>query len=456
MLGFVTNRSWQSETYHLARNALPIAFFYIVEMAMGFIDTAVAGRLSTVDLGAVGLASGLMFAFLYAAFGMTSTTAIFSADGQGPTQADRVTSSYVAGLIVTGALSPLIILAALSVPLFLRFTGQDEAVVASASLYIQGVVASVPLALIFNVYRALLSALGSGVIIVWASVIGIIANLVASPVLAFGVGFVPALGVFGIGLGTTIAHAAMVLFTLVATWKRHRISPLAIQRIHFDASLIREFIAIGWPGIVLGFLESGFFAAMQVIAGMYGVASLSATTIGVQLADIISVLGLSIGEATMISVVVITSKTYNPRAVNNIVITGALIAVLLMIAAGLGVTFNPRMVEVVFLGESESGDIVFQNQLQIVLAILPLALAADATQLVLVRALKALRDTRGPMFIAALGYWVVGIGGGYLLANVGQLGLAGVWAGFAIGLTCVSTVLALRLIVRAKFLPHSK
>ncbi|WCJ66291.1 MATE family efflux transporter [Agrobacterium tumefaciens] len=448
MSDFAANSSWRSTTCQLARNSVPIALFYVVEMAMGFIDTAVAGRLGTVELGAVGLATGLMFAFLYAAFGMTSTTAIFVADGHGQARADSVKSSFVAGLLVAALLSPLIIVIAISIPEFMRLTGQDGAVVTSASLYLHGAAASVPLALVFNVYRSLLSAVGSGAVVVWASVIGIVVNLVASPVLAFGTGWSPALGVFGIGLGTTIAHATMVLVVVAATWKLHRIAPLGSWRTQLNTSLIYEFLAIGWPGLVLGLFESGFFAAMQVVAGMYGVASLSATTVGIQLADIISVIGLSIGEATMISVAASNSRTPDTRAANSIIVTGSAIAALLMIAACLGVTFNPGIAEIVFLGESENSSVAFREHLLIVLAILPLALAADAVQLVLVRGLKALRDTRGPMVVAAVGYWIVGIGGGYLLATVGQLGMEGIWIGFAAGLTFVSVVLTFRLFLR--------
>ncbi len=417
-------------------------------MAMGFIDTAVAGRLGTVELGAVGLATGLMFAFLYAAFAMISTTAIFVADGHEQARTDSVKSSFVTGLLVAALLSPLIIVIAISIPEFMRLTGQDGAVVTSASLFLQGAVASVPLALVFNVYRALLSAVGSGAVVVWASAIRIVVNLVASPVLAFGTGWSPALCVFGIGLGTTIAHATMVLVAVAATWKRHRIAPLRIWRTHLNTSLIHEFLAMGWPGLVLGLFESGFFAAMQVVAGMYGVASLSATTVSIQLADIISVIGLSIGEATMISVAANKSRTSDTRVANSIIVTGSAIAALLMISAGFGVAFNPRIAEVVFLGESESSSVVFREQLLIVLAILPLALAANAVQLALVRGLKALRDTRGPMVVAAVGYWIVGIGGGYLLATVGQLGMEGIWIGFAAGLTFVSVVLTFRLFLR--------
>jgi len=448
MSDFLATDSWRKTTCQLARNSIPLALFYVVEMAMGFIDTAVAGRLGTVELGAVGLATGLILACLYASFAMTSTTAIFVAGGHKEAQADVVKSSFVAGLFIAAFLSPLIIVIAIFVPEFMRLTGQNGAVVTSASLYIQGAIVSVPLALVFNVYRALLSAVGSGAVVVWASVIGIIVNLVASPVLALGTEWSAGLGVLGIGLGTTIAHAIMVLVAVGVTWKRHRIAPSRIWRTHLNTALIREFLAIGWPGLVLGLFESGFFAAMQVLAGMYGIASLAATTVGIQLADIISVIGLSAGEATMISVAASKSSASDMRATNSIILTGSTIAAFLMITAGVGVLLNPWIVEAVFLGESESSDFIIRDQLLIVLAILPFALAADAVQLVLVRGLKALRDTRGPMLVAAAGYWIIGIGGGYLLATAGQLGIEGIWIGFAAGLTFVSVLLTFRLFSR--------
>ncbi|WP_235088569.1 MATE family efflux transporter [Chromobacterium sp. Beijing] len=82
---------------------------------------------------------------------------------------------------------------------------------------------------------------------------------------------------------------------------------------------------------------------------------------------------------------------------------------------------------------------------QILLGILAWFLLADAAQIILSRSLKGLRDTLAPMWIASIGYWLIGIGGGWMLATQGGLGGVGLWYGLAAGLSLAALALACRL-----------
>jgi len=53
----------------------------------------------------------------------------------------------------------------------------------------------------------------------------------------------------------------------------------------------------------------------------------------------------------------------------------------------------------------------------------------DGLQAIAARALRGLRDSVVPLWIAGFGYWVLGIGGGSLLAFKFALGGAGLWWG---------------------------
>lgn len=58
----------------------------------------------------------------------------------------------------------------------------------------------------------------------------------------------------------------------------------------------------------------------------------------------------------------------------------------------------------------------------------------DGLQAIASRALRGLRDTVAPLWLAALGYWLIGIGGGSLLAFPLGFGVVGLWWGLAAGL----------------------
>ena len=59
-------------------------------------------------------------------------------------------------------------------------------------------------------------------------------------------------------------------------------------------------------------------------------------------------------------------------------------------------------------------------------------------------ALRGLRDTRVPMLLAGLGYWVIGLPVGLVLGFPLGFGVGGVWIGLATGLAVVAALMLRR------------
>ena len=70
----------------------------------------------------------------------------------------------------------------------------------------------------------------------------------------------------------------------------------------------------------------------------------------------------------------------------------------------------------------------------------------DATQAILMGALRGLKDTSVPMLIAGVGYWVVGLGFSVGLGFFTPLGGLGIWIGTVIGLAAAALLLLWRFI----------
>jgi MATE family, multidrug efflux pump len=68
----------------------------------------------------------------------------------------------------------------------------------------------------------------------------------------------------------------------------------------------------------------------------------------------------------------------------------------------------------------------------------------DGLQVTTQGALRGLKDTKMPMLICGLGYWVFGLGSGIVLAFLFDLGAVGLWCGLAIGLAVSAALLVLR------------
>ena len=73
----------------------------------------------------------------------------------------------------------------------------------------------------------------------------------------------------------------------------------------------------------------------------------------------------------------------------------------------------------------------------------------DAMQVIALGLLRGIKDTRVPMVMAAVSYWLIGIPSSYLLAFPLGLGGVGLWLGLVIGLFCAAGLLMARFWMRA-------
>jgi MATE family multidrug resistance protein len=68
----------------------------------------------------------------------------------------------------------------------------------------------------------------------------------------------------------------------------------------------------------------------------------------------------------------------------------------------------------------------------------------DGAQVIALGVLRGVQDTTGPMVIAALSYWLVGIPASYMLGFQMGWGGVGVWSGLVLGLACAAVLLMTR------------
>jgi len=64
--------------------------------------------------------------------------------------------------------------------------------------------------------------------------------------------------------------------------------------------------------------------------------------------------------------------------------------------------------------------------------------------------LRGIADTRVPMIISFVAYWIVGLPGGYLLGFIFKLGVQGVWIALLCSLLVSASMLSLRFHKKSK------
>lgn len=71
---------------------------------------------------------------------------------------------------------------------------------------------------------------------------------------------------------------------------------------------------------------------------------------------------------------------------------------------------------------------------------------SDSVQAVGVGLLRGIQDVRIPTLFVGLAYWMAGIPAGYGLAFAAGWQIAGIWAGFVLGLSASAALLSFRFL----------
>jgi MATE family multidrug resistance protein len=97
-----------------------------------------------------------------------------------------------------------------------------------------------------------------------------------------------------------------------------------------------------------------------------------------------------------------------------------------------------------FLGEASDGAGAAVELTATLLLVGATFFVTDAVQTIVAGSLRGMNDTRIPLLLAAIGYWMIGFPCAYGLAFFARLGAVGVWIGLSLGTAIYAVPLILR------------
>ncbi len=445
-----------SELRAILRISGPLAAAYLAEIAMGITDMLFVGRLGSVELAAVGLASSVLFELLIVAVSVVSIVAVLAAEARGAGSSEGVRRAVRQGFLVALVLGVPGTIVGWNLAPLLAMTGQDPRVIVFADGYLHAAVWTIIPYLLFVVLRSFVAALSraGSVMVVTVTAIGV--NALLTYGLVFGKLGMPALGVAGAGWATSITVwlmlAALVLHT--GTSRYFRPFRLYAAGLAFDASVFREMLRLGAPVAGITLVEGGLFAAVSIVMGILGASWLAANQIMINVLGVGFVVALAIGEACGVRVSH-GAGAGKPHDVRRSAVVGVgLGTAVMLLFAGLLWLF-PRQIVSVFLDLGDAANTEVVTYAVILAGIAAVFQVFDGLQAIATRALRGMKDTLVPMWIASIGYWVLGAAGGWALCFPLGYGAPGLWWGLALGLIVTAVALVWRLMARTR-VDHSR
>ena len=412
----------------MLRLALPLVFAELGWMAMGVVDTVMAGHAGRQMLGAVALGHGLYYTFAVFGIGVILglDTLISQAYGRGDIADCR--RSLAGGLAVSFLMAPpLIGLAWLMGPVMDWF-GIDPALQGDTQGYLRAVSwGTLPL-MLYASFRRFLQSQDVVRPVMFALISANVVNIFLNWVLIFGKLGAPALGAAGAGYATSVSRVYMVVVLLWATVQGHRWEGWTAWP---GWERVRDVFRLGVPvGAQISF-EVAVFALVTTMLGALGPVAVGGHQIALNVASVTYMIPLGISSAVAVRV---------GQAVGRRDEGGARRAGWVGIGLGAGFMLLSAMVFWTAPGVVAGWYTTDVEVLQTASALLVIAAFFqffDGLQAVATGALRGLGDTRTPMLAHVICYWAVGLPLGWWLTYPNGWGARGFWVGLSLALILI-------------------
>ena len=426
--------------------ALPLAAANLAQMAIGFTNTLMVGRLGGVPLAAVGLGGSLYFTIGITLQGTIAAVAPLAAQAFGA--GDRIGAARIAGhgLALAGLFALPFIVLIMTLDRMLLWFGYDAALSAEIARYQHAIVWGAPAMLGFAALRSYLAAVARTRPIMLVLVGGVVANAVLNWALIYGHLGAPPLGVVGAGYAS--AGNGWLMFGALAAYLAvsPKLTPGQVLRglIAWRGSDMAAILRLGLPigGIFL--LEIGAFSGTAVLMGLLGADALAANQIVSNCAGFTFMVPFGIAQASTVRIAFERGAKRNDAAWRAAKVAVAL-GLCFMVAASILLWTAPRAIIALYIdadAPSNAEVVAVAVRLFMVAALMQIF---DGQQAVAAGALRGYKDTTTPMLFAALGYWGVGFASSWVLGFPLGFGAVGLWWGILLGTIAVAVLLTLRL-----------
>jgi len=442
--------AWRQELRAMLALAWPLILANLTQQVIQATDVLLMGRLGATQLAAATLALNLTFTFNLLMLGLViaSSPMMATALGQRFNAVRDVRRTFRAGLWLIAAMLPSYWLVLWHVGDIMRLFGESAELAYQGQTFLRAYMWCTAPWLLFQLLRNFVSALERPRVVLWLSLAGIVLNGLLSWSLIFGHFGLPALGLVGGGLGSTLTWLIMcgALIAVILVDRQFRRFHLFGHWWRFDRQRTLAMIRLGWPiGLTMA-LEMGVFALAAYFMGWIGAPAVAAHAVALQLAALTFMVPLGLGQAATVRVGLALGRRDEP-AIARAGWTAWVIGVGFMGTMAIVMWAIPRELITLFLKD------VPANAVVIALAVSFLRVAAafqlvDGAQVIGAGMLRGLHDTRWPLLFALVGYWVVGLGVGAWLAFAQDWKGVGIWVGLASGLAAVAALMLVRWVMR--------
>jgi putative MATE family efflux protein len=415
--------------------AVPMVLEMSMESLFGVVDVFFVAKLGADAVAIVGITESLLTLVFAVALGLSMATTAIVARRTGEKDPEGAAVATAQSILIGAVVStPIGLIAIVYSKTVFGLMGASPNVIALGSRYAAIVLGSNITVMLLFLINAAFRGAGDASVAMRALWLANIINIILDPCLIFGIGPVPAMGVTGAAVATSIGRGVGVAYQLYVLARGRSRIRIARRHMRLHLPVMSRMVRVSLGGIFQYFVATASWLGLVRIVAEFGDAALAGYTIAIRVIifAILPSWGMSNAAATLVGQ---NLGAGNPsRAERSVWLT----AISNMIFLG--------CVTVLFLMSAESLIALFSSDPRVIsfgvdcLRFVSYGYVFYACGMVMVQAFNGAGDTFTPTIINLSCYWLFQIPLAYTLAMKAGLGARGVFLAIAVSESIIAVV----------------
>lgn len=418
--------------------SVPMILEMVMESLFAVVDVFFISKLGVDAVATVGLTESVLMLIYAVAIGLSMATTALVARRVGEKNFTKATDSAMQAIYITFVFSVLLAIPGIIFAKdILRLMGGSEKLIEEGYLYTRIMLGGNFCVMFLFLINAIFRGAGDASLAMRSLWIANIMNIILCPILIFGWGIIPALGIQGAAIATTIGRGTGIVYQCFMLLRKNSIIKIYVENLKIRLSIIASLIKISLGGMGQFLIESASWIFLVRILSTFGSDALAGYTIALRI--IVFTLLPSFGFANAASTLVgqnlgagepeRAEKSVWKAAFYNMLFLGSISLFFIVFAEYLIGIFSPEK-SVISYGK-------------LALQIICVGYVFFAYGMVMAQSFNGAGDTRTPTYINLVSHWLIQIPLAYLLSVVFELGPTGTFiaVAFAFSLHAVISVI---------------
>lgn len=404
--------------------AIPMVLEMLMESVFALVDILYVSRISVNAVATIGLTESVITLVYAVAIGLSMAATAIVARRVG--QKDLKGASQVAvqviflGVFVASVVSVIGIIYAKEI---LALMGAEPDLIAEGYGYTQILLGGNVTIMLLFLINAVFRGAGNASVAMWALVLSNGLNIILDPMFIFGFGPIPAYGVEGAAIATTIGRGTAVFFQLAILFYGYSKIKIRVKDLVLRTTVMLNLIKVSLGGIGQFLIGTSSWIFLMRIMSEFGSEVLAGYTIAIRVMmfTMMPAWGLANAAATLVGQNL--GANHPERAEQSVYKTARYNAIFMGIVSVIYLIFAPQIIQIF----STTPEVVEYGSL--CLRILASGYVFYGYGMVIIQSFNGAGDTKTPTYINFFCFYVFQLPFAYLIAVILGFGPIGVfWA----------------------------